>query len=209
MSNTNGPTDDGEEVAFPRAEVVVAALTFFSLIICGLCSLIYCFALLREKQAVAEEEGGVEAQEREEEMIRIRKESISNGLNVKEWMPDDLPVESVGGDQGDTPPSVKMVEAPQPPEPPINSSPASCAMGSDDCDAVAGDDHCDSLAGEEEEETDGCAICLSQFKPQQLVCESNNASCQHVFHKDCMVDWLMKQSDSCPMCREVYLTKAV
>jgi hypothetical protein len=199
MSNTNGPTNDGEEVAFPRAEVVVAALTFFSLIICGLCSLIYCFTLLREKQALADEEGDVEAQEIEEERIRIRKEYISKGLNVKEWVPDDLPVESTEGDEGDIPPSGETLEVPQPLEPSMNSSPASCAMGSEDCDS--------SVAGDEE--TDGCAICLSQFKPQQLVCESNNSSCQHIFHKDCMVDWLMKDNGSCPMCREVYLIKTV
>jgi hypothetical protein len=185
MSDTNG-----------RAEVVVAALTFISLILCGLCSLIYCYALLREKQTLAEEEGDVEAQVSEEEKM----ESILKGLNVKEWVPDDLPVESTGGDEGGTPPSEETVEVPQPPEVSINSSPASCAMGSDDCD---------SLAGEEEEETDGCAICLSQFKTQQLVCESNNSSCKHIFHKDCIVDWLMKDNGSCPMCREVYLTKAV
>jgi hypothetical protein len=209
MSNTNGPTNDGEEVAFPRAEVVVATVTFLTLIMCGLGSLIYCYALLRDKEALAEDEGDVETQEIDEERKRIRKESISKGLNVKEWMPNDLPVESTGGDEGDAPPSQETVEVPQPPEPPINSSPASCAMGSDDCDSVAGDDDCDSLAGEEAEETDGCAICLSEFKPQQLVCESNNSSCQHIFHKDCMVDWLMKNHDECPMCREVYLIKAV
>jgi hypothetical protein len=204
MSNTNEPTNDGGDVAFPQAEVVVAALTFFSLIVCGLCSLIYCFALLREKNARAEEEeNGGEAHEREEERIRIRKESISIGLNVKEWTPVDLPVELSEGHQDTPAPLQEMVEAPQSPAPPIISSPASCAIGSDDCD------DCDSLVGEEE--TAGCAICLSQFEAKQLVCESNNSSCRHVFHKDCMVDWLMKQTENstCPMCREVYLIKAV
>jgi hypothetical protein len=202
MSSTNEPTNDGEEVAFPRAEGVVTTLTFFSLTICGLCSLIYCIALLREeKRARAEEEAdGGEAHESEEERIRIRKESISNGLNVREWTPDDLSVELTQGDQDTSAPSGEMLEIPQSPALPINLSPVSCAIGSDDCDSLA----------EEEEEMAGCAICLSQFKSQQLVCESNNSSCQHVFHKDCMVDWLMKQTENtCPMCREVYLVKAV
>jgi hypothetical protein len=168
-------------------------LTFLPLVVCGLGSLVYCFALLSEKQTLAEEEGDKAAQENnKEERRRKLKDAISNGLNVKEWVQDD------GGDEGDTPLSEETVEALEPPEPPpINSSPASCAMGSDDRDSVAG--------GDEEEEMAGCAICLRHFKLQQLICESNNPSCRHIFHKDCMVNWLMKNHDNCPMCREVYL----
>jgi hypothetical protein len=130
-----------------------------------------------------------------DEMKLKRKEYISNGLNVKEWLPDDPPAESTDEGDQDTPPSGEAVEVPQPQAPPPNLSPAACVMGSDDCESLAG-----------EEEMAGCAICLSHFKPQQLVCESTNSSCQHVFHKDCMVDWLMlKHHDTCPMCREVYL----
>jgi hypothetical protein len=165
------------------------------------CSLFAVFVFLLEKalQALAEED--VASQESKEERRRKRKESISNGLIVKEWVPPhDPPVESTEGDQDTSPPG-EAVEAPQPPPaPPINSSsPASFAMGSDDCASLAG----------EEDEMAVCVICLSHFKPQQLVCEPNNSSCQHVFHKDCMVDWLMKRHDNCPMCREVYLLKTV
>jgi hypothetical protein len=113
---------------------------------------------------------------------------LSDGLNVEKWMPDDPQVESTEGDQ-DTPPSGETVEASQSPISPINSSPASCAMGTDDC----------------EQDMAGCAIYVCHFKPKQLVRESNNALCQRVFHKDCMVDWRMNHNDSCPMCREVYL----
>jgi hypothetical protein len=166
----------------------VVTLTFFTLVIFVLCflgSLIVIFAIRHYELA---------SQKNEEERRRDRKEYISTGLNVKEWSPDDPPVELTEGDQ-DTPPLGKEVEAPHRPAPPINYFPASCVMGSDDCES--------SLAGEEE--MAGCAICLSHFKPQQLVCESNNSSCQHVFHKDCMVDWLTNHHDNCPMCREVYL----
>jgi hypothetical protein len=230
-NNTNVPTDDdGVEDVFPRAEVIVTALTFFTLMLCGICSLIYCYALLREKEALVEEEADVEAQESEEEKIRIRKEYISNGLKAKVWgTDDDKPVKSAGGDEEDTPPSgeTETVEVPQPPAPPTDSSPVSCAIGSDDCDsaagadddshAVAGDDDSHAVAGDDDsasvsgdEESEGCAICLSKFTSQQLVCESNNSSCLHMFHKDCMMDWLVKHSDNtCPMCREVYLTKCV
>jgi hypothetical protein len=200
---TNATCCDSEETSFPSTEVDVA-LTVVSLMIFGICALIFIFSFIfgicrKEANLLALGEDAA-SQESEEDMIR-RKESIAKELIVKEWVPpDDPPVESTEGDL-DTPPSQKTVEAPQPPAPPINSSPTSCAVGSDDCESLAGE--------EEEEEMAGCAICLSQFKPQQLVCESNNASCQHIFHKDCIVDWLMKRHNNCPMCREVYLLKTV
>jgi hypothetical protein len=179
----------------------VAALSAMGI---GFVSLIVIFTRLCERNRVLRrvEEDEASQDEREEEKRRTRKESILTGLDVKEWSPDDTPVESTEGDE-DTPPSGEAVEeAPQPPAPtpalPINSSPVACAMGSDDCESSVG-----------EEEMAGCAICLSHFKPQQLVCESNNSLCQHVFHKECMVDWLTNHHETCPMCREVYLLKTV
>jgi hypothetical protein len=201
MSNTtvlsNATCCDSEETVFPRSDV---ALTVVSLMIFGLCALIFVFSFIfgicRKEANLAELEEDAALQE--ENRILMRLESIANGLIVKEWVsPDDPPVESPEGDL-DTSPSQETVEAPQQPAPPINSSPTSCAAGSDDCESLA-----------MEEEMAGCAICLSQFQSQQLVCESNNPSCRHVFHKDCMVDWLMKHHDECPMCREVYLVKIV
>jgi hypothetical protein len=178
----------------------ILGITVFSLVVFGLCSLMVMFAILREKQlAFAQVEKYVASQEGKEERRRKRKESIVGGLIVKEWVSADQTVESTERDQ-DTPRSGEAVEAPQPPpaQPTNSPSPASCAIGSDDCGPLAG-----------EEDMAGCAICLSPFQPQQLVCESNNSSCQHVFHKECMVDWLMKHHDNCPMCREVYLLTTV
>jgi hypothetical protein len=179
--------------------VNVAALSATGI---GLCSLVVIFArlcvrIILVSPAMEEDEA---SQEREEESKKERKESLLTGLNLKEWPLDDPPVESTEGDQ-DTQPSGEAVVAPQPPAPPIDSSPTSCVMGSDDCESLTG-----------EEEMAGCAICLSHFKSQQLVCESNNILCQHVFHKECMVDWLMKLHDdcpTCPMCREIYILKTV
>jgi hypothetical protein len=189
----------------PPPQMNSVARTAFSIAFFGLCSVIVIFAILREKRAFrrARAEANVASHESREDRKRKRKELISEGLIVNEWLPDDPPVESTKGDQA-TQPSGEAVEAeapqsqPQPPAPPNNSSPASCVMGSDDCESLAGED-----------EMAGCAICLSHFKPQELVCRSNNLSCQHVFHRDCMVDWLMKRHDSCPICREIYLLKTV
>jgi hypothetical protein len=195
MSNSTLPTSSAAE------RMHSGARTVFSIAVFGLFLLIVVCAVLGEKLIFqqAQVEADVVSDESKEERKRKRKVQISNGLIVYEWVPDEPPVESTEGDHQDTPSPGEAVEAPQPPAPPINSSPASCVMGSDDCESIAGED--DEMAG--------CAICLSHFKPQQLVCKSNNSLCQHVFHKDCMVDWLMKRHDNCPMCREVYVLKAV
>jgi hypothetical protein len=207
MSNYRVPTTnttccDGDDEEAPRAEVnVLLVVSIVSLMVFGICSLlVVCSSIfgLCRKTALTEVEDAA-SQEGKQERRGKRKESISNRLIIKEWVPDaDPPVESTEGAKG-TPLVGGAAEAPQPPASHINSSPASCAMGSDDCESLAG----------EEQEMAGCAICLSYFEPQQLVCESNNSSCQHVFHKDCIFDWLMKDHDTCPMCREVYLLKTL
>jgi cbb3-type cytochrome oxidase subunit 3 len=206
MSNLYVPTNatccDGGEVVFgPPAQINVVGLSIFTALLLGLCFLLVIFARLREKRASRRAEATMASHESKDEMKRKRKEMILQGLIVNEWVPDDPPVKSTKGDQ-DTQQFGEAVEdeaeAPQSASPPTNSSPASCVMGSDDCESLAGED-----------EMAGCAICLSHFKPQELVCKSNNSSCQHIYHKDCMVDWLMKLHDNCPMCREVYLLETV
>ena len=197
----SAPTSPPGAQTPPVAQMDSIARTIFAIVFFASCAMIVICAILREKRLFnrGRVDGDVASLERKEERKRKREEFISNGLIVSEWVSDDAPVKSKSteGDQ-DTPPSGEAADAPQPPAPPTDSSPASCVMGSDDCESLAGED-----------EMAGCAICLSHFKPQQLVCKSNNTSCQHVFHKDCMVDWLMKRHNNCPMCREVYLLKTV
>lgn len=52
--------------------------------------------------------------------------------------------------------------------------------------------------------TDVCAICMMNFDEGDLICESNNSQCKHVYHKACMTSWLKKHED-CPLCREIYI----
>ena len=50
-----------------------------------------------------------------------------------------------------------------------------------------------------------CCICLDSFHPNDLVCQSPNSSCRHVFHWDrCMSKWL-SYHDHCPVCRRDYV----
>jgi len=36
-----------------------------------------------------------------------------------------------------------------------------------------------------------CAICLSEYEKGDRVCWSSNAECSHVFHEDCILQWLI------------------
>jgi hypothetical protein len=36
-----------------------------------------------------------------------------------------------------------------------------------------------------------CSICLSEYELSQSICWSNNHQCTHVFHTDCMTQWLV------------------
>jgi hypothetical protein len=52
----------------------------------------------------------------------------------------------------------------------------------------------------------GCAICSRSFRDggRDVVCDSNNALCPHVFHARCMRTWLLRNR-GCPLCRHEYL----
>eukprot|EP00980_Cylindrotheca_fusiformis_P008387 scaffold1772_cov80-Cylindrotheca_fusiformis.AAC.15 len=45
-----------------------------------------------------------------------------------------------------------------------------------------------------------CSICLQAYETGQTICISTASQCDHVFHQECMEEWL-KDHDNCPMCR--------
>jgi len=45
-----------------------------------------------------------------------------------------------------------------------------------------------------------CLICLESLEYGQEISTSETENCSHVFHKDCVLEWLLK-SDVCPCCR--------
>lgn len=50
-----------------------------------------------------------------------------------------------------------------------------------------------------------CFICLCDYEEGDIVCCSPNSQCVHMFHQNCIEEWLMRHDD-CPCCRNDYLT---
>jgi len=46
-----------------------------------------------------------------------------------------------------------------------------------------------------------CCICLDHYEPGEVICASKSEECSHVFHKECLMDWMMKNNNRCPLCR--------
>jgi Ring finger domain len=64
-------------------------------------------------------------------------------------------------------------------------------------ESTTNDEECQSTNPE-------CPICLQDLQVNQIVSWSTNPSCQHVFHHECIKEWLLRRID-CPFCRETFL----
>ncbi|CAE6007140.1 unnamed protein product [Arabidopsis arenosa] len=52
----------------------------------------------------------------------------------------------------------------------------------------------------EEEETETCAICLEDMLESGSIYHMHH--CPHLFHQGCLNEWLNRQQNSCPLCRQ-------
>ncbi|XVF49117.1 hypothetical protein PTKIN_Ptkin03bG0242600 [Pterospermum kingtungense] len=51
-------------------------------------------------------------------------------------------------------------------------------------------------------ETGRCSICMESFGKSEEAASSRQVSCGHVYHHNCITDWLLSgNSNSCPLCR--------
>ena len=49
-----------------------------------------------------------------------------------------------------------------------------------------------------------CLVCLAPLKNGDQVSTSNNSECDHIFHYECIYQWL-QQNTECPLCRSQFL----
>ena len=59
-------------------------------------------------------------------------------------------------------------------------------------------------ARDDSNSADECSICLANFCNGDRVARSNNVCCPHIFHRDCVHEWLLQHFE-CPMCRNEFL----
>lgn len=52
-----------------------------------------------------------------------------------------------------------------------------------------------------------CAVCLDQYDVGDEVIWSSNNECPHAFHKECVLEWLVKMQNGtpCPFCRQEFI----
>ena len=53
-----------------------------------------------------------------------------------------------------------------------------------------------------------CCICLEKYEGGDEIGWSRNPKCKHVFHKECIIEWLRKQ-ENCPMCRKPFYKRII
>jgi hypothetical protein len=51
-----------------------------------------------------------------------------------------------------------------------------------------------------------CMICLSPYQMGETIAGAKTEECVHVFHKECIMEWFLKDRDDCPMCRTKILS---
>jgi hypothetical protein len=54
---------------------------------------------------------------------------------------------------------------------------------------------------EDEDQDEICSICLVEFEGEDAV--SKLRRCEHVFHFNCIEQWLERNQFSCPLCRSL------
>lgn len=62
----------------------------------------------------------------------------------------------------------------------------------------------DAPPQEADAQQDECPICLTAYNEGDEVSPSTNESCAHMFHRECVYEWLL-QREECPMCRNTFL----
>ena len=199
FTNTMGidEADEAEGISQGGGNDVKIAIAVFGILLMFACLILYAIGTLKKPQTATPPKV-----EEKTEKLKKRKEWIAKSLVVREWIPRGTSAETMTPSEDGNSFSSDEDAAQEPSTPTKGDIPTSnaapqreiqvsCSFGTDDCGFF--------LAGESD-----CPICLATLAQLDLVCESNNPSCPHVYHKTCMEGWLLNH-EKCPMCRQTYL----
>jgi Ring finger domain len=91
---------------------------------------------------------------------------------------------------------------------PALPSPPSFPLESPSCDACTDEEECLSMNSSWNETEDDsvreCPICMSELLQGQIVSWSANELCNHVYHHECIKEWLLRHTQCC-LCKHIYL----
>lgn len=65
-----------------------------------------------------------------------------------------------------------------------------------------------SKSQEEETTTESeeiCCVCLDGYSEGDIICTPKQEDCDHVFHRECIHEWIKQNHDCCPLCRVVLI----
>ncbi|KAL3943239.1 MAG: hypothetical protein SGBAC_002684 [Bacillariaceae sp.] len=60
------------------------------------------------------------------------------------------------------------------------------------------------IDNDDDDDRPTCTICFNAYEAGDEICWSNHPQCNHMFHKDCIEEWLLRH-DECPCCRLNYM----
>lgn len=88
----------------------------------------------------------------------------------------------------------------------VEWSGGSLARGKVASDEEKGENAETNESSDNQEDGDECPVCLATIQPGDMVSSSTNEACPHVFHRDCIYEWLLRKK-GCPMCRNPFLVE--
>jgi hypothetical protein len=60
------------------------------------------------------------------------------------------------------------------------------------------------IGAEDEDDAPECPICMGELVVGQIVSWSANPDCGHVYHHECIKEWLLRHVE-CPLCKHIFL----
>lgn len=137
-------------------------------------------------------------------MVPIYPPQTDTDLSENESAGSNSNVSENGGDRLNTTPSTANQTSDENSNTISNTNPSSenAILPKTNADDNKGGN--DAADDDDDDDKPTCTICFNPYEAGDEICWSNNPQCNHMFHKDCIEEWLLRH-DECPCCRLNYL----